>query len=192
MAADPTGRVSPGVGMAEPELYARLVEAARGIAASEGDPSARLAPLCDALWDALAPLGVSWIGFYLADGAEPGGSEPRELVLAARRDKPACSPIGMHGACGQSFREEAIRLIEDVELLGAGYIACDPRDRSEVVIPIYRAGSIWGVLDADSHRVSCFSACDAEGLASVLRAAGLLDRSPPLRANRLQDRAGTV
>lgn len=179
-------------GMAAPEVYARLVEAARVIAASERDPADRLAPLCDALWNALAPLGVSWIGFYLAAEASPAGTGTRELVLAARRDKPACSPIGMHGACGQSFREESIRLIEDVELLGAGYIACDPRDRSEVVLPIYRAGMVWGVLDADSHRTACFGEGDADGLAAVLRAAGLLDRTPPLRADRLQDRAGTV
>ena len=179
-------------GMAGPEVYARLVEAARVIAASEPDPADRLAPLCDALWDALAPLGVSWIGFYLAADADPAEATARELVLAARRDKPACSPIGMHGACGQSFREGSIRLIEDVELLGAGYIACDPRDRSELVLPIYRAGMAWGVLDADSHRTACFGQGDADGLAAVLKAAGLLDRTPPLRADRLQDRAGTV
>ncbi|MBI1302481.1 MAG: hypothetical protein GC172_01645 [Phycisphaera sp.] len=178
--------------MAAPEVYARLAAAAALLAATEPDPARRLQPLCDLFWDALAPLGVSWIGFYLVEAIDGPAAGPQEMVLAARRDKPACSPIGMHGACGQSYREQSIRLIEDVELLGAGYIACDPRDRSEVVIPIYRSGSLWGVLDADSHRVGCFHDGDAEGLATVLTACGLLDRTPPLRANRLQDRAGTV
>ena len=114
------------------------------------------------------------------------------MILVARRDKPACSPIGVHGACGQSFRAEAIRLIEDVALLGAGYIACDPRDRSELVMPIYRNGAAWGVLDADSHEYACFGPADAAGLASILRAAGLLDRDLPIRADRLQMRSETV
>jgi L-methionine (R)-S-oxide reductase len=192
MEAEPTGRSSRESAMASPDVYTHLCAEARRIAAQESDLSRRLAPLCDALWDALSPLGVSWIGFYLAEADRGSEGKTGELVLAARRDKPACSPIGMHGACGQSFLEQSIRLIEDVELLGAGYIACDPRDRSEVVLPIYRSGAIWGVLDADSHRTACFREADAQGLAAVLAAAGLLDRSPPLRANRLQDRAGTV
>jgi len=194
MATDPTGPGSDRRAMAPAETYARLCALASLIAAAEEDPARRLAPLCDALWEALAPLGVSWIGFYLApeaDGRACGGSGG-ELILAARRDKPACSPIGLHGACGQSFREEAIRLIDDVALLGAGYIACDPRDRSELVIPIYRAGKVWGVLDADSHAVRCFGEADARGLASVLSSAGLLERTLPLRQTRLHESAGKI
>ena len=80
-----------------------------------------------------------------------------------------------------------MRLIEDVALLGEGYIACDPPDRSEVVLPIYRNGDRWGVLDADSHEQACFGSSDVLGLARVLREAGLLDRDPPLRADRLPE-----
>ena len=37
---------------------------------------------------------VSWVGFYfLGEG---------EMTLGPRRDKPACSPIGLHGACGRA------------------------------------------------------------------------------------------
>ncbi len=175
-------------------IYRALRERAMWLEVRHPDPIDRLAPLCDALWDALAPNGLSWIGFYLEDPEAPLGGTAREgqMLLAARRDKPACSPIGLHGVCGQGFREGAIRLVEDVALLGADYIACDPRDRSEVVVPIYRNGSCWGVLDADSHEAACFGSTDVEGLAGVLRAAGLLDRDPPLRADRLHAAGGSL
>jgi putative methionine-R-sulfoxide reductase with GAF domain len=153
-------------------------------------PEARLQPLADLIWDLLSPRGLSWAGFYLIDETSPLDRASRQgaMLLAARRDKPACSPIGLYGVCGQGFLEEATRLVEDVALLGGGYIACDPRDRSELVIPIYRNGVCWGVLDLDSHEVACFGSSDICGLEGVLRAAGLLDRTPPLRADRLQER----
>lgn len=181
-------------GCGSEDVYATLAQQAARLAEVHGDPHERLQPLCDALWSALSGRGLSWIGFYLVNDAVPSNRESGtgEMLLAARRDKPACSPIGMHGACGQSFREEAVRLIEDVALLGAGYIACDPRDQSELVIPVYRNGAVWGVLDADSHEQACFGAEDVAGAVRVLRAAGLLDRSPPVRADRLQPRPDSL
>ena len=181
-------------GCGSDEIYRRLRERAVWLDVNHHDPSDRLAPLCDQLWEALAPNGLSWIGFYLEDPDAPldGTAREGQMILAARRDKPACSPIGLHGVCGQGFREGSVRLVEDVALLGDGYIACDPRDRSELVIPIYRNGRCWGVLDADSHEVACFGAADVHGLAGVLRAAGLLDRDPPLRADRLHAAEGSL
>lgn len=185
-------------GAGSPELYDRLAAAARTIAESNPEPADRLVPLCDALWDALAPVGLSWIGFYLENPERPAADGRQaaladgELLLAARRDKPACSPIGLHGVCGQSFLEGRVRLVEDVALLGPNYIACDPRDRSEVVVPVFRAGRRWGVLDADSHEQACFGASDIAGLVRTLRAAGLLDRTPEVRADCLQDAIGSL
>jgi len=167
-------------GCGDSATYERLRADALRLLLQHEDPAERLGPLCDALWDALSPRGLSWIGFYLA--AAPSSNE---MLLAARRNKPACSPIGLYGVCGQSHLEGAIRLVEDVALLGDGYIACDPRDRSEIVLPVYRNGAAWGVLDADSHEVACFGPSDIEGLSRVLRAGGLLDRDPPVRADRL-------
>ncbi len=121
----------------------------------------------DALWDALKDTGVSWVGFYLHEGAD-------ELVLGPRRDKPACSPIGLHGVCGQAFTQRRPIVVRDVRALGKDYIACDPRDLSEVVIPLLDAdGKCWGVLDLDSHDVDAFSEADIAGLLGVLRSAGL-------------------
>jgi len=133
----------------------------------------RMVRAADALWDALHPTGVSWIGFYTGDGSQ-------QMLLAARRDKPACSPIGLHGACGRSFLSNRSLVVTDVARLGPDYIACDPKDRSEVVVPLLdEAGAPWGVLDADSHDINAFSESDARSLFDVLHAWGLTWGSPP-------------
>ena len=65
-------------------------------------------------------------------------------------------------------------VVRDVRDLGSNYIACDPQDRSEVVIPLFEPdGRCWGVLDLDSHEVGSFGEDDVAGLVQVLRAAGL-------------------
>jgi len=121
----------------------------------------------DVLWDTLHPTGVSWVGFYVSEGRD-------ELILGPRRDKPACSPIGMHGACGQVFLSREPLVVRDVKELGDNYVACDPRDQSEVVLPILdESGECWGVLDLDSFNTDAFDQSDVDGLRRVLLAARL-------------------
>ncbi len=151
-----------------------------------GDRAARMRRVIDCLWDHLHPTGVSWVGCYVtadATGAAlPAGSDRTAvgaLVLEYCRNKPACSPIGLNGACGRSFLSRRSLIVRDVAALGAGYIACDPLDRSEAVVPLLDDAGCWGVLDLDSHAVGAFSTADAEGLLAVLRAAGVVSVSPP-------------
>ncbi|MCG8404227.1 MAG: GAF domain-containing protein [Phycisphaerales bacterium] len=133
----------------------------------EPDRTTQMQSFVDLLWEALHPTGISWIGFYLHEAGE-------ELVLGPRRDKPACSPIGLHGACGRAFRSRRPVVVDDVKELGDHYIACDPRDQSELVIPLFDdSGRCWGVLDVDSHDVGAFDDHDVRGFESLLRLAGL-------------------
>lgn len=156
---------------------ARLFNGLRARARSiTGDRQDRMRAAVDALWDALHPAGVSWIGFYeIARTGNTQGAEPGQaMVLGPHRDKPACSPIALHGACGKAWREQRTLIVTDVANLGEGYVACDPRDRSELVVPCVDApGSCWGVLDADSLDLSCFDESDAARLHRVLFEAGL-------------------
>lgn len=125
--------------------------------------TANMQAFVDYLWPLLHPTGVSWLGFYVHDGGD-------ELVLGPRRDKPACSPIGMHGACGKTFLSRKPMVVRDVKELGPNYIACDPRDQSEVIIPLIdESGECWGVLDLDSYEVGSFSEVDVSGLQMLLR-----------------------
>ena len=135
-----------------------------------GDRLGRMQGFVDCAWDALAASGVSWIGFYLQ---VPDAPEPERLVLGPRRNTPACSPIGLHGACGRCLVSGVPLVVRDVTELGANYIACDPRDRSELVLPCWADCTVWGVLDVDSHEIGCFSEADAEAAAHALLAWGL-------------------
>jgi len=135
----------------------------------------RMNTVVDALWDGLSNQGVSWAGFYIAD--EDATADER-LILGPRRDKPACSPIGLHGVCGAAYRTGETQIVRDVKDLGENYVACDPRDRSEIVIPLFEtapggAGRCWGVLDLDSFDVGAFDERDEQGLKEVLAAAAL-------------------
>jgi len=81
----------------------------------------------------------------------------------------------MHGACGRGFKSRRALVVTDVAKLGEGYVACDPRDRSEVVIPMleHDGTTCWGVFDADSFYTHAFAEDDVIGLYRVFVAAGL-------------------
>jgi len=152
--------------------YAAIVDRVRLLARSAGSRDERMRIVVDVLWHSLHDQGVSWVGCYLD---QPGEPDDRRLVLGPSRNKPACSPIGLHGACGRALLSRQSLIVHDVKDLGPNYIACDPRDRSEIVIPLIDAKSneCWSVLDLDSYEVGAFDECDEKGLREVLRAAGL-------------------
>jgi len=152
----------------------------------------RMRAVVDSLWRAFATKadgdhGFSWVGFYLAPGARLGelSAGADEMVLAVREPKPACSPIGLHGACGKCFSTRRAVVVSDVKRLGDDYVACDPRDRSEIVIPCLNAsGECFAVLDVDSYDAGAFSTEDALELTDVLERAVLthpeFEAGPPL------------
>ena len=137
-------------------------------AASVTDRDERMRAVTDLLWEGLSGQGVHWLGFYKL--AEAGDA----MVLVACRPRPACSPIGMHGVCGKACIERRSQVVEDVFALGDAHIVCDPSNLSEVVVPLQDpGGSCREVLDLDSRERGSFTQEDADGLATVLRAAGL-------------------
>lgn len=154
-------------GVDDAGMYTRDYRAVAAHVSDVGDRQQQMRIVVDALWAAFKDRGVSWVGLYLPEGADA-------LVLGPMRDKPACSPIGLHGVCGQAFTQRKPMLIRDVRELGENYVACDPRDCSEVVVPLLEAdGTCWGVLDLDSQDVGAFDDADVAGLQLVLRAARL-------------------
>ncbi|MDA0802711.1 MAG: GAF domain-containing protein [Planctomycetota bacterium] len=128
---------------------------------------ARMSAFVRMAWPALALDGVSWVGFYILAG------DRGTMSLVAREPAPACSPIGVHGACGQAALHNEVLIVHDVSALGDRYIACDPRDRSELVLPLALARGRVGVLDLDSHSAGRFGPDDATLLAGWLASADL-------------------
>ena len=111
---------------------------------------------------------TSWCGFYLID------PDHKTMTLVCREPKPACSPITLEGMCGRGWREQKTFIVPDVKVLGENYIACDPRDISELVLPIYDLESptptkCLGVFDVDSYDGDAFTQQDAEETMKLLR-----------------------
>ena len=100
--------------------------------------------------------GLNWAGFYIMkDGA---------LVLGPFQGKPACTHIEIgKGVCGTDALTEDTQLVYDVHEF-PGHIACDSASNSEIVIPLFAAGKVWGVLDIDSPFTGRFTEEDREGL----------------------------
>lgn len=156
----------------------------------------RMQNVVDALWDAFGedepvktlPAAYSWVGFYLGAGEvhESVCAGAEEMILSVRRNKPACSPIGLHGACGQSHIAREILVVRNVKSLGEGYVACDPRDVSELVVPLLRDDGVsWGVFDADSFFEGAFTEHDAHEVWHMLKDAGLVGAVAPMPSVRV-------
>ncbi len=122
------------------------------------------------LWENLSETDVAWLGIY----GIVSTNSTMQLELLAREDKPACSPIALHGVCGKSFISKKIQIVEDVFALGENHIVCDPRNLSEIVIPLLdRSGDCWGVFDLDSRSKGSFGTRDAFWLLHILKKAEL-------------------
>ena len=137
----------------KPELYADLASGLGGLLAGERDWLANLANTAALLFHAMPDL--NWAGFYLLRG--------EELVLGPFQGKPACVRIGPgRGVCGAAVARERSVVVEDVHAF-PGHIACDADSRSELVVPLFVAGRVVGVLDLDSPLSGRFDDQDRAG-----------------------------
>ena len=130
------------------------------VALLEGEPDwlANLANVAAAVYDRID--GLNWAGFYLLRGGE--------LVLGPFQGRPACVRIAVGaGVCGAAVAQRASQVVADVHAF-PGHIACDPRSRSELVVPISVAGRVLGVLDLDSDRPARFDERDRAGVEALV------------------------
>ena len=111
------------------------------------------------LWQELPAL--NWAGFYLA--------RPQALILGPFTGRPACTAIPYgRGVCGTAAETGAVQRVPDVHRF-PGHIACDAASRSELVVPLYVNGSLYGVMDLDSPVPSRFTPEDEAGLVRFAR-----------------------
>ena len=141
------------------QRYKLIAARLAGIAASEKDA---LANLCNFMAYLYWTMGdVNWAGVYILRGGE--------LVLGPFGGKPACSRITLDkGVCSACARTQSAQLVPDVHLF-PGHIACDDASRSELVLPLFVNGALWGVLDIDSPTVNRFDAADLAGMEKIAR-----------------------
>lgn len=135
-------------------MYDILTEQLKAITNDVDDNISNLANAAALLYNSLD--NINWAGFYILKGDT--------LFVGPFMGKPACVKIAMgRGVCGTAAASGETQLVPDVHEF-PGHIACDPNSRSEIVIPLFVAGSLYGVLDIDSPITCRFSAEDKEGL----------------------------
>lgn len=146
-------------GLSKAQRYRLIGTRLGGIAASEKDA---LANLCNFMAYLYWTVGdVNWTGVYIMRGGD--------LVLGPFGGKPACSRIGPgKGVCGAAAQSGQAQLVPDVHQF-PGHIACDDASRSELVIPLFVNGELWGVLDMDSPSPNRFDDEDLKGMKSIAK-----------------------
>jgi len=105
--------------------------------------------------------GFFWVGFYLLkDG---------RLLVGPYQGPVACIELaGNKGVCWAGINGGVPVIVPDVHEY-PGHIACDPRSKSEIVIPVRdRNNMVIGVLDIDSNVKDNFDYTDAQELERIV------------------------
>lgn len=131
------------------EQYKTLIPQIAALIEGEPDLVANLANITAALKE---QFGWLWTGFYLV--------KDNELVLGPFQGPIACTRIRKgKGVCGTSWDQGQTLIVEDVEKF-PGHIACSSLSRSEIVVPLWKNGTVIGVLDVDSEHLAHFDSTD--------------------------------
>jgi len=139
------------------EQYEALIPQIKGLLEGETDLVANLANTAAALKE---QFGWFWIGFYLV--------KQDELVLGPFQGPVACTRIRKgRGVCGSSWASATTLIVPDVEKF-PGHIACSSLSKSEIVVPLFKAGEVAGVLDVDSNEYNSFDETDQHYLEQIV------------------------
>jgi GAF domain-containing protein len=125
----------------------------------ETDAVAIQATLTCLLWETL--VQANWCGFYRR-------IDDRVLAVGPYQGAMGCLRIDFdRGVCGTAARTGEIQIVPDVSKVD--HIACDPRTRSEIVLPVFdHEKTLRAVLDVDSPSLDGFSRGEVERLAALL------------------------
>jgi GAF domain-containing protein len=102
-----------------------------------------------------------WTGFYLV--AERG-----ELHVGPYQGALACQVLRGGGVCLHAVETRRAVVVADVDAFPE-HIACDPRARSEIAVPLMGNGHVVAVLDVDADFRAAFTDQDVEPLSRIIR-----------------------
>lgn len=138
-------------------IYAEIAPQIESLIELETNQIANLANVAAVLKEA---FGFFWVGFYL--------KKEGQLVLGPFQGPLACTRIDFDkGVCGHAYSTKETVIVPDVEDF-PGHIACSSATRSEIVLPIFKDGEIFGVLDVDSDKLDDFSEIDNKELKKIV------------------------
>lgn len=143
-------------GSSKEERYATLLPQLKSIVEAEDDTIANMANVAACVMET---FHFWWVGFYrVIDDI---------LVLGPFQGPLACTRIKRgKGVCGTAWDKEQTIIVEDVEKF-PGHIACSSASRSEIVVPIFKEGSVVAVLDIDSEKLATFDSIDQMWLEKI-------------------------
>jgi GAF domain-containing protein len=140
------------------ERYQTLIPQIDALVSDEPDLIANLSNIAAALKQAMS---FFWVGFYLV--------KDKQLVLGPFQGPIACTRIQYgKGVCGTAWKEKKTIIVPNVDEF-PGHIACSSASRSEIVLPAFRNGEVYLVLDVDSDSLNDFDDVDAKALELVMR-----------------------
>jgi L-methionine (R)-S-oxide reductase len=144
------------------ERYEILLPQIESLVIGESDLIANLSNITAALKQT---FNFFWVGFYLVK--ENSGKQ--ELVLGPFQGPIACTRIGFgKGVCGTCWKEKETIIVPNVDEF-PGHIACSSDSKSEIVLPAFKDGKVFLVLDVDSDRLNDFDEMDAAQLEQLMR-----------------------
>ena len=139
--------------------YKEMCEGLKALISGVPHTTANLANASAFIYESL--YDINWAGFYILENGL--------LVLGPFQGRPACIEIKPgRGVCGTAAQTGQTQLVYNVHEF-PGHIACDPRSRSEIVVPLYKDGSLFGVLDIDSATVGRFDEHDRIGIEELAK-----------------------
>jgi len=139
------------------EQYESILPQIEGLLTGENNLIANLANISAALKE---QFNWWWVGFYWVQGDE--------LVLGPFQGPVACTRIKKgRGVCGAAWEQGKTLIVDDVEKF-PGHIACSSASKSEIVVPVFKNGTILGVLDVDSERSAHFDETDQQYLEKIV------------------------
>jgi len=145
---------------AQEETYRRVKADIEAVLESETDRIAAMATIACLLHHAFD--AYFWTGFYRVVA-------PGELLIGPYQGTLGCLHIPFdRGVCGAAARTRQTVIVPDVHRF-PGHIACDPRSRSEIVVPVFDGeGELIAVLDVDSDQLSAFDEVDQRWLEEIV------------------------
>ena len=145
-------------GETKQERYEALLPQIKAVVEEEPDFIANMANVAAMLHET---FGFWWTGFYRVVG--------EALVLGPFQGPMACTRIRKgRGVCGTAWAEETTQVVPDVEQF-PGHIACSSASRSEIVVPVWKAGTVIAVLDIDSAQLATFDDTDRHYLEQIVQ-----------------------
>ncbi len=140
------------------ERYKTLVPQIEALVSGESDVTANLSNIAASLKQT---MNFFWVGFYIVKGDE--------LVLGPFQGPIACTRIALgKGVCGTCWKEKRVIQVPNVNEF-PGHIACSSDSKSEVVLPAFKNGNVFLVLDVDSDKLNDFDDVDANNLQQIIR-----------------------